>query len=47
MMPSQLTLFAAEPHPAVKRLRLIDTDSTTPLDALRVLDELARLAREG
>src|SRR5690606_16269982 len=43
----QLSLFAAEPHPALTRLKGLDANQMTPLEALRVLDELARLAREG
>jgi DNA mismatch repair protein MutS len=43
----QLTLFQGEPHPAVTRLRAVDPDRTTPLDALRLLDELAHLARDA
>lgn len=43
----QLSLFASEPHAAVTRLKQIDANRMTPLEALRVLDELARLAREG
>jgi DNA mismatch repair protein MutS len=43
----QLSLFVVEPHPAVERLKKIDANQLTPLDALRLLDELARLAREA
>ncbi|ODT04903.1 MAG: DNA mismatch repair protein MutS [Gemmatimonadetes bacterium SCN 70-22] len=43
----QLSLFAPEPHAAVTRLKALDANQMTPLEALRVLDELARLAREG
>jgi len=43
----QLSLFATEPHPAVERLKRVDANQVTPLEALRMLDELARLAREG
>ncbi len=43
----QLSLFVVEPHPAVERLKRLDANQLTPLDALRVLDELARLAREA
>ncbi len=42
----QLPLFAAGPHPVVERLRAIDVEHTTPMEALRVLDELVRVARE-
>ncbi|MBL8984093.1 MAG: DNA mismatch repair protein MutS, partial [Gemmatimonadetes bacterium] len=44
--PSQLTLFTVEPHPVVLRLRGVDPNAMTPLDALRLLDELVRRARE-
>jgi DNA mismatch repair protein MutS len=42
----QLTLFAAEVHPVVLRLRDIDSNTMTPLEALRLVDELVRHARE-
>jgi DNA mismatch repair protein MutS len=44
-LATQLGLFN-EPHPAVDRLRSIDTNRMTPMEALTALDELARLARE-
>jgi DNA mismatch repair protein MutS len=40
----QLALFAAEPHPVVERLRAVDPNTMTPIEALRLLDELAREA---
>ena len=43
----QLSLFVVEEHPAVRQLRSIDANQVTPLDALRLLDELTRLAREA
>ncbi|MEW5916558.1 MAG: DNA mismatch repair protein MutS, partial [Gemmatimonadota bacterium] len=43
--PAQLSLFAAEPHPLVERLKSIRTDEMTPLAALQLLDELAGQAR--
>lgn len=42
----QLALFSTKPHDAVVRLRNIDPNALTPLEALRVLDELTRLARD-
>jgi DNA mismatch repair protein MutS len=42
---AQLSLFAAEPHPVVERLKNIQTDDMTPLQALQLLDELAGQAR--
>jgi DNA mismatch repair protein MutS len=45
--PAQLTLFTLEPHPVVLTLREIDPNGLTPMDALRLVDELARRAREG
>jgi DNA mismatch repair protein MutS len=42
----QLTLFTVDPHPVVLQLRELDPNTMTPLDALRALDELTRLARE-
>ena len=43
----QLSLFTVESHPALERLKRVDANQLTPLDALRLLDELARLAREA
>jgi DNA mismatch repair protein MutS len=43
---AQLGLFA-ETHPVVERLRSIDTNQMTPLDALKTLDDLSRVARRG
>jgi DNA mismatch repair protein MutS len=43
----QLALFATEPHAVVRRLQAIDINQLTPLDALRLLDELSSLARES
>jgi DNA mismatch repair protein MutS len=42
----QLGLFATE-HPVVERLKAIDTNQMTPLEALKTLDDLARLAQRG
>jgi DNA mismatch repair protein MutS len=42
----QLALFeSAAPHPVVDRLRALDVDSLTPLQALNLLAELSRSAR--
>jgi DNA mismatch repair protein MutS len=41
--PVQLTLFGA-PHPAVERLKALEVDSLSPLDALTELYELKKLA---
>jgi DNA mismatch repair protein MutS len=41
----QLALFAALPHPALERLRGIDVNALTPLQALALLDDLSRSAR--
>jgi DNA mismatch repair protein MutS len=41
----QLSLFAAEEHPLIDALRKLELNQTTPLDALRWLEEQqARLA---
>ena len=45
--PDQLALFAPVPHPVVERLASLDANTVTPLEALRLLDELARAARGG
>jgi DNA mismatch repair protein MutS len=41
----QLALFDAGPHPAVERLRRVDVNRTTPLQALQLLADLADAAR--
>jgi DNA mismatch repair protein MutS len=46
-LADQLPLFGSDHHPAVQRLRALDTERTTPIEALRILDELARMARDG
>jgi DNA mismatch repair protein MutS len=46
-LADQLALFGSDPHPAVQRLRSLDTERTTPMEALRLLDELARMVRDG
>ena len=42
----QLGLFT-ETHPVVDRLRSVDTNRMTPMEALSILDELARVARQS
>jgi DNA mismatch repair protein MutS len=44
---AQLSLFPAQEHPVVERLRGVDPDRMTPLEALRLLDELVREVRNG
>jgi DNA mismatch repair protein MutS len=46
-VPRQLSLFVAEPHPAVEALRRLDVNSLTPLEAISKLYELKRQAGEG
>jgi DNA mismatch repair protein MutS len=43
----QLGLFTPPPDPALERLRRLDPDRMTPLEALREVDELVRLARQS
>jgi DNA mismatch repair protein MutS len=43
----QLGLFGSEPHPVVGRLRELDANQLTPLDALAIMDQLIRQARES
>jgi DNA mismatch repair protein MutS len=43
--PAQLGLFASTPNPLVERLKEVDVNSLTPVQALAVLDELSRAAR--
>ena len=41
----QFGLFAAAPNPALERLKSIDVNSLTPVQALALLDELSRQAK--
>jgi len=43
---AQLGLFA-DTNPVIERLRSIDPNQMTPLEALKTLDELTRMARRG
>jgi len=43
---TQLGLFA-DSHPALERLRSIDANRMTPMEALKTLDELSRMAQRG
>jgi DNA mismatch repair protein MutS len=43
----QLALFAAMPNPLVERLAAMDVNALTPVQALGLLDELAREARQA
>jgi DNA mismatch repair protein MutS len=45
--PDQLSLFQPPEHPALRRLRQIEPDSLTPLQALNVLAELRLLAERS
>jgi hypothetical protein len=49
--PDQLALFTAVPDPAAEalraRLRALDPDTLTPMQALALLAELTTAAREG
>ncbi|MFO7893329.1 MAG: hypothetical protein R6U63_06340 [Longimicrobiales bacterium] len=38
--PDQLSMFGAEPHPVVEKLKELDVDGMTPLEALNRLAEL-------
>ena len=42
----QLALFSAVPHPVVEQLGLVDVNTMTPLEALTVLADLARKAKQ-
>ena len=44
-VPGQLGLFTGPEHPAVARLRELDINKLTPLEALTLLNELSRSAR--
>lgn len=43
----QLGLFGPAVHPALERLRALNPDRVTPLEALAILDELVRAARDA
>jgi DNA mismatch repair protein MutS len=43
----QLPLFEPPPHPAVERLRTVDVNELTPIQALNILAQLAEAARVG
>ena len=43
----QLGLFTASPHPAVERLRAVDPNGLTPLQALTLLAELVQDAKRS
>ncbi|MGQ0765265.1 MAG: DNA mismatch repair protein MutS [Gemmatimonadota bacterium] len=43
----QLSLFASELHPVVDQLQKLDVNALTPLDAIRMLDDLSRRSRDG
>jgi DNA mismatch repair protein MutS len=43
----QLALFVAAPSPIVERLKHVDANSLTPVQALALLDELARAAKQS
>jgi DNA mismatch repair protein MutS len=44
--PEQLGLFTIAPDPVVERLKTVDANTLTPLQALALLDELAREVRD-
>jgi DNA mismatch repair protein MutS len=43
----QLALFTSPESPLLRELRALDVNQLTPLDALRLMDDLVRRAREG
>ena len=43
----QLALFGSAPHPVVERLKTIDANAMTPLQALELVARLAEEARRG
>jgi len=45
--PEQLPLFSAPPHPVVERLKGVDANTLTPLQALTLLAELAEAAQRA
>ncbi len=42
----ELPLFGSDQHPALARLRGVDTDQLTPIEALQLLSELRRMVEE-
>ncbi|MBW3631285.1 MAG: DNA mismatch repair protein MutS, partial [Gemmatimonadetes bacterium] len=44
--PTQLTLFSPQPHPAVERLRRVDPNHLTPIQALALLADVVEMARD-
>lgn len=42
----QMTLFEAEPHPALEQLRSLDLSTTSPIEALNLLYQLQKDAKE-
>ena len=44
--PAQLTLFSPPPHPAVERLRRVDPNHLTPIQALALLADVVALAQD-
>lgn len=46
-MPQMQLTFFDEPNPVVERIREMDVESLTPLDAIRVLFELRQEAKDG
>ncbi len=41
---NQMDIFAARPHRALEELQKIDVNQITPLEALKKLDELKKMA---
>jgi len=42
VLAEPVPLFGAEDHPVIKRLRKLDPNTLTPIESLRILDELKR-----
>jgi DNA mismatch repair protein MutS len=42
----QMTLFEAEPHPVLEQLKRLDLSTTSPIEALNLLYQLQKEAKE-
>jgi hypothetical protein len=46
-MDGQLTLTTAQDHPAIARIKAVDVDQLTPIQALNLMYELKKLAEKS
>ena len=43
----QLALFGSQPNPVLERLKKLDANSLTPMQALTLLEELSKASRQA